>query len=315
LIPQISESFPGHVDIPRMREGRLGGAFWTVWTPCHDHVAGDTKSDFTGPSDALRNAFEMLDLIQNMIKQHLNDLQYAYTSQDIRDAHRAGKIASLIGMEGTHFLGNSLGVLRIFAQMGVRYVTLTHVCHSAFASSAGAGVPLEQIHPKNGLTDLGRELIMELNRLGILVDLSHTSDETAKQAITLSKAPVIWTHSGSRAMWHHARNVPDDVLAMIGDSSGQKDGLVQSVFYPPFIGPSNGANLTRVADHIEYIAAKIGKSRVGIASDFDGMYAAVDGLEDATKYPDLASSPLMFVVRANMLRLRRCCFGVGQTWK
>jgi membrane dipeptidase len=257
----------------------------------------------------------MLDFIRNMIKQHPDDLQYAYTSQDIKDAHRAGKIASLIGMEGTHFLGNSLGVLRIFAEMGVRYVTLTHVCHSAFASSAGAGVPLDQVHPGNALTDLGKELIAELNRLGILVDLSHTSDETAKQAIALSKAPVIWTHSASRAMWDHARNVPDDVLAMIGDSTEQKDGLVQSVFYPPFIGPTGGANLTRVADHIEYIAGRIGKDRVGIASDFDGMYAAVDGLEDVSKYPDLASSPLMFIARANILRLRRCCFEVGQSWK
>jgi membrane dipeptidase len=291
MIPKIAQSFPGHVDIPRMREGRLGGAFWTVWTPCHDPIAGDPGPDFSRPSNALRDALEMLDLIRNMINQHPDDLHYAYTSQDIRDAHAAGKIASLIGMEGTHFLGNSLGVLRIFAEMGVRYVTLTHVCHSAFASSAGAGVPLEQVHPNNALTSFGQDLIAELNRLGILVDLSHTSDDTAKQAITLSKAPVIWTHSASRAIWDHPRNVPDDVLAMIGNGTGQKDGLVQSVFYPPFIGPISGANLTRVADHIEYIAGRVGRDRVGIASDFDGMYAGVEGLEDATKYPDLASSP------------------------
>lgn len=298
-----------------MRAGRLGGAFWTVWTPCHDLVAGDTGPAFSSPSNALRDAFEMLDLIRNMIQQQSNSLQYAYTSQDIRDAHRAGKIASLIGMEGTHFLGNSLGIMRIFAEMGVRYVTLTHVCHSAFASSAGTGAPLKQIHPNNALTGLGKALIRELNRLGVLVDLSHTSDETAKQAISLSKAPVIWTHSGSRTVWDHPRNVPDDVLAMIGNGTGQKDGLVQSVFYPPFIGPPGGANLTRVADHIEYIAGRVGKDRVGIASDFDGMYAAVDGLGDATKYPDLVCSPVCVLFELTCVRLPKYWLEDGQNWK
>ncbi|EXJ86189.1 hypothetical protein A1O1_06559 [Capronia coronata CBS 617.96] len=291
-IPKLAESFPGHVDIPRLREGRLGGAFWTVWAPCYDIVGEDPGPDFNTPTSALRDSLEMLDLIQNMIKQHPDHLQFAHSSQQVKEAFAAGKIASLIGMEGTHLLGNSLSVLRVFAQLGVRYLTLTHTCHASFASSAGAGAPLAEVHPGNGLTDLGRELIGELNRLGIMVDLSHTSDATAKQAIALSKAPVVWTHSGSRALWDHPRNVPDDILRLIGDGPDKNNGVVQSVFYPPFIGPPDAANVSRVADHIEHIAGIVGKKHVGIASDFDGMYASVEGLEDASKYPNLVAELL-----------------------
>lgn len=294
-IPKLTSPFPGHVDIPRLRQGHLGGAFWTVWTPCDDPIAGDhAAQDFTAPNNHLRNALESLDLIKAMIEQQPEHFKEAYTSGDIRRAHAEGKIASLIGMEGTHFLGSSLGALRSFARLGVRYVTLTHMCHSAFASSAGFGPKIADVHPGNGLTDLGRELIKELNRLGILVDLSHVSDRTARQVIGLSRAPVVWTHSGARSMWTHPRNVPDDILDLIGD--GKRDAVVQSVFFPPFIGPEGGANLSRVADHIEHIAGRIGRHRVGIASDFDGMFSSVEGLEDASKYPYLVRSH--FVARA-----------------
>ncbi|KAJ4342203.1 hypothetical protein N0V87_001187 [Didymella glomerata] len=228
----------------------------------------------------------MADLIHRMIEQ-LPDLEYARSSADIMESFKAGKIASLIGMEGTHFLGNSLGVLRVFAQLGVRYVTLTHTCHSAFASSNGAGAPMTAVHEGNGLTSLGEELIRELNRVGIMVDLSHTSDATMKQALNISKAPVVWTHTGARALWDHPRNVPDDILRLIGDGPGKNPGVVQSVFYPPFIGPVDSANVSRVADHIEHIADIVGRKHVGISSDFDGMYSSVEGLEDASKYPNL----------------------------
>jgi membrane dipeptidase len=194
------------------------------------------------------------------------------------ESFKAGKIASLIGMEGTHFLGNSLGVLRVFAQLGVRYVTLTHTCHSAFASSNGAGAPMTAVHEGNGLTSLGEELIREL-----------------KQALNISKAPVVWTHTGARALWDHPRNVPDDILRLIGDGPGKNPGVVQSVFYPPFIGPVDSANVSRVADHIEHIADIVGRKHVGISSDFDGMYSSVEGLEDASKYPNLVSRSLKTV--------------------
>lgn len=276
----------GHVDIPRIREGRLGGAFWTVWAPCPASPDEDPGPDFTVPTNGVRDTLEMLDLIHRMIEQ-LDDLQFARSSAEVMDAFHNGKVASLIGMEGTHFLGNSLGVLRMYAQLGIRYATLTHICHSAFASSNGPGGPMVAVHEENGLTTLGEELIGELNRLGVMVDLSHTSDATAKQAIALSKAPVVWTHSGSRTVWDHPRNIPDEILELIGDGPGKNPGVVQSVFYPPFIGPVDTANVSRVADHIEHIAGIVGKKHVGIGSDYDGMYSAVEGLEDASKYPNL----------------------------
>lgn len=292
VIPQLAHHLPGHVDIPRMRKGRLGGAFWTVWAPCHGHGGEDPGADFTNPTNALRDSLEMLDLIQNMIKRHPDHLQYAHSAADIRRAFQDGKIASLIGMEGTHLLGNSLGAMRIFAQMGVRYLTLTHMCHSAFASANGAGgaAHLPAVHPENGLTNLGRELVRELNRLGVLVDLSHTSDNTSRQAIEISTAPVIWTHSVSRTIWDHQRNIPDDILHMIGDGPGKNNGLVNCIFYPAFLGPYEVANVSTVADHVEYVASIVGKKHVGIASDFNGMRDSAKGLADASQYPNLVSS-------------------------
>ncbi|KAJ1326160.1 membrane dipeptidase [Microdochium nivale] len=292
-IKRLNGSAPGHVDIPRIREGYLGGAFWTVWTPCPELVGDDPGPDFNNPTHALRDALEMLDLIQAMITQHPEDLRLARSSVDVRAAHGAGKVASLIGVEGTHFLGNSLSSVRVLAQLGVRYLTLTHTCHSAFASSNGGGGLRDVAHEGDGLTPLGEALVGELNRLGIMVDLSHVSDATAKQALRLSRAPVVWTHSGSRFMHDHPRNVPDEILALVGDGPGRNPGVVQSVFYPPFIGPTpETANVSRVADHIEHIAAIVGRRHVGIGSDFDGMYASVLGLEDASKYPVLVAEML-----------------------
>lgn len=265
-----------------------------MWAPCPDIAGGDPGEDFTAPTHHLRDALEMVDIVQAMIAQHPDHLQQARSSADVWRAFRNGRVASLIGMEGTHMLGNSLGVLRVFAQLGVRYLTLTHTCHSAFASAtswrAGGVQPLGEVHEGNGLSDLGVELVRELNRVGILVDLSHTSDATMRQAIEVSEAPVVWTHAGARAVWDHPRNVPDDILALIGDGEGQKDGVVQSVFFPHFIGEYPGVNVSHVVDHMEHIAGVIGRNRVGIASDFDGMYVTVDGLEDATKYPNLVST-------------------------
>jgi membrane dipeptidase len=285
-IPKIAKRYPGHVDIPRMLDGSLGAGFFTVWTPC------PVSKGMADDPDALRDALEILDLIQNMVSQQSEHLQFARSSADILRAHEQGKIAALIGVEGTHFLGNSLSTVRLLAQAGARYMTLTHICHSAFASSNGGGDPMRAVHPGNGLTDLGRELIKELNRLGIMVDLSHTSDETAIQAIALSKAPVVWTHSGARSIWDHPRNIPDAILSKIGNGPGRCPGIVHSVFYPPFIGPVDSANTSRVADHIEYIARNVGKKHVGIGSDFDGMYSSVIGLEDASSYPNLVRALL-----------------------
>lgn len=187
-----------------------------------------------------------------------------------------------------HQAGNSLSVVRLYAQLGVRYVTLSHTCHNVFASSAGSGTPLHPVHPGNGLTPFGVSLVSELNRLGVLADLSHTSPETMRDVIAVTRAPVIFSHSGARGVHDHPRNVPDDVLALLGTEEGKVDGLVMAVFYSKFVDPAR-PTVERVADHIEHIATVAGKKHVGLGSDFDGMATAVEGLEDASTYPNLVS--------------------------
>lgn len=182
-------------------------------------------------------------------------------------------------MEGAHQLGNSIAVLRQYHALGVRYVTLTHTCHNAFADSCGlspgtkplhyglrsdrrpfciVSVLIPSIYP---FSALGRSLIAEMNRLGVLVDLSHTSDLTAAQALNHSKAPVIWSHSSAREVWDHVRNVPDDVLSMIGGGVGKKDGIVMVNFASFFLGADGKASVEVVADHVEHIAKVAGKKQ------------------------------------------------------
>lgn len=301
LLPSLATHIPGHIDIPRLRAGHLGAAFWTVWAPCPDFLGyepADSSADpYAYPGyDGLRDALEVLDLIDAMIDAHPAHLRRARTAADVRAAHAAGRVASLLGVEGTHFFGNSLAPARVLARLGARYVTLTHMCHSAFATSAGFGKPMPPSgHEGGGLSDLGRELVRELNRLGVLVDLSHTSDETARQAIALSRAPVVWTHSVARALYEHPRNVPDDILQLVGDGEDKNGGVVQCVMFPAFVGPTpEEADVARLADHIEHVAGIVGRRHVGIGSDFDGMYASVKGLEDASKYPNLVGFLYLF---------------------
>ncbi|KAK4689135.1 membrane dipeptidase, partial [Tremellales sp. Uapishka_1] len=278
-------SFPGHFDVLRMREGHVGGVFMVAWTPCAAWMGEDDGPDFLSPTNAVRDTIEGLDIIQEMVKSLPEHLRIARTSADIREAFQDGKIATLMAIEGAHQLGNSLSTLRLYAQIGVKYLTLTHTCHNAFASSAGSGVPLVPAHPEGGLTELGRSLIGELNRLGMMVDLSHVSDQTARDVRSF-QAPVIFSHSGARAIHDHPRNIPDDILRLIGTGEGRNPGIILSVFYPSFIDPLN-PTVERVADHIEYIASICGRAHVGIGSDFDGMASSVEGLEDASKYPNL----------------------------
>ncbi|KAF8909858.1 renal dipeptidase family, partial [Mucidula mucida] len=206
-------------------------------------------------------------------------------SADIKHAIAHGKIASLLGVEGGHQLGNSIGVLRQYHALGVRYVTLTHTCHNAFADSCGFFPGKEPLH--GGLSQLGYSLIDEMNRLGVLVDISHTSDATASQVLRYSKAPVIWSHSSARAVHDHVRNVPDDVLKLVGTGEGKKDAVIMVNFAPTFVADPGAATLDVVADHINHIARTIGKQHIGIGSDFDGIEDTPVGLEDVSKYPAL----------------------------
>jgi len=279
----LHAGLPMHVDIPRLREGKVGGFFWSVYVPCADSsVEG---KDFLTSTWSVRDTLEQIDVARGLIEKYPDTFSYALSSQDIKQSIIQGKIASLLGVEGGHQLGNSISVLRQYYALGVRYVTLTHTCHNAFADSCGY---LTQIAPLHyGLSAIGFKLIEEMNRIGMLVDLSHTSDLTATQSILYSKAPVIWSHSSARAVHNVARNVPDEVLGLIGTTKGKKDGIIMVNFAPVFVAPDGEANLQTVADHVEHIAKIAGKKHVGIGSDFDGIESTPEGLEDVSKYPAL----------------------------
>ncbi|KAG8961591.1 hypothetical protein FRC03_005185 [Tulasnella sp. 419] len=290
----LHEKTFGHVDIPRLRKGRVGGFFWSVYVQCpknenwldgNDGGEGDEKDHYTDPDFSVRDTLEQIDVARGLISRYSDTFELVYGTAGIRRAMDQGKIASLLGVEGGHQLGNSLAVLRMYHALGVRYVTLTHMCHNAFADSGGfVDVPPPR---HNGLSSFGRTLIKEMNRLGVLVDLAHTSDATALQALQLSEAPVIWSHSSARAVWNVSRNVPDDILQMIGLSENKKDALVMINFMPEYIAADGKADVEVVANHIEHVAKVAGRQHVGIGSDFDGILHVPKDLEDVSKYPNL----------------------------
>ncbi|KAF9070848.1 membrane dipeptidase-domain-containing protein [Rhodocollybia butyracea] len=279
----LSDNMPSHVDIPRLKAGKVGGFFWSVYVSCADPEA--EGPEFLTSTWRVRDTLEQIDVAKSLIEKYPDTFQLALGTEDIKSSITNGKIASLLGVEGAHQLGNSIAVLRQYYALGVRYVTLTHACHNAFADSCGIAPGIEPLH--GGLSTIGRSLIDEMNRLGVLVDLSHTSDATAIQALKHSKAPVIWSHSSARNVHDVPRNVPDKVLKLIGTGDGQTDAVVMVNFAPMFVAPEGLANIVTVANHIEHIAKIAGKRHVGLGSDFDGIQDTPTGLEDVSKYPAL----------------------------
>ncbi|KAI8998616.1 membrane dipeptidase-domain-containing protein [Trametes punicea] len=278
----LTKPFLGQVDIPRLREGKVGGFFWSVYVDCPGSEEGE---DFLNATWRVRDTLEQIDVAKLLIQKYPDTFRPALTSKDIKTAISRGQIASLLGVEGGHQLGNSIQVLRQYYELGVRYVTLTHICHNAFADSCGLQ---PGIKPRwGGLSELGYALIDEMNRIGMLVDLSHTSDDTAKQALKYSKAPVIWSHSSARGVHDVPRNVPDDILELIGLGPNKTDAVVMVNFAPYFVAEEGKADVEAVADHVEHIGKVAGKKHVGIGSDFDGIGDAPVGLEDVSKYPEL----------------------------
>lgn len=277
----LNEKMPGHVDIPRLRKGKVGGFFWSVYVDCPK----DAGPDFTDPTWRVRDTLEQIDISLLLIKQYHKTFELTFTSQDVKEAVGQGKIASLLGAEGAHQIGNSIAVLRQLYGLGVRYMTLTHMCHNAFADSGGYLEPLPPLH--GGLSKFGYRLIDEMNRLGMLVDLSHTSDQTAEQSLKYSKAPVIWSHSSARAIHNVSRNVPDYLLELI--KTGKNDAVVMVNFAPQFVAPDGKATLQSVAHHVDHVGNVAGREHVGIGSDFDGIGSVPVGLEDVSKYPALVT--------------------------
>ncbi len=320
-----------HTDIPRLRAGLVGGVFWAAYVPAQFSRGG-----------AARVALEQVDLIHRMTAQS-PDLQLALTADDIERAHRAGKIASLIGIEGGHSIENSLPALRQFHALGVRYLTLTHASTLDWADAATDSAR------HGGLTRFGEEVVREMNRLGMLVDLSHVSPGTMDDAIRVSAAPVIFSHSSARALADHPRNVPDDVLRRLKANGG----LVMVNFYSGFVEPRAAAamrdmfevqrrfqaqfpndpqaaqrayrdwqrqnptprgNIATVADHIDHIVKVAGVDHVGLGSDYDGITSLPEGMEDVSRYPYLtvellrrgwSDADVRKVLGGNLLRVMR----------
>jgi membrane dipeptidase len=292
-----------HTDIPRLRQGGVGAQFWSAFVPA------STMKDHS----AVKMTLEQIDVIHRFVKRYPDAFEMAYTVDDIERIHKEGKIASLIGVEGGHSIDNSLGVLRTLYTLGVRYMTLTHSESLDWADSATD-------KPKNnGLSEFGRNVVLEMNRLGMMVDLSHVSPDVMRQAIALSKAPCIFSHSSAFALAPHARNVPDDVLQLVKEH----DGVVMVNFFPGFITPE-GARASKelfsayrkmkeqikdekdleraweqwkkehemprgsvhtVVDHIEHIIKTAGIDHVGLGSDFDGIGSTPVQLDDVSYYP------------------------------
>jgi membrane dipeptidase len=298
----LRATVPGQTDLARLKLGGVGAQFWSVYIP------GETGGGFA------RTQLEQIDIAKRIIARYPDRLQFATSVADIRAAHRAGRVASLLGMEGGHAIENSLGALRAYYDLGVRYMTLTHNVHLDWADSQAA----PPVH--GGLTPFGEQVVLEMNKLGMLVDLSHTSDGTMDDALRVSQAPVIFSHSSARAICNVPRNVPDEILKRLKANGG----VVMVTFVAGFIEPAIAAvqvpamteinrrsagksleerekieeevlgkmqvpktSIAKVADHIEHIRDVAGIEHVGLGGDFDGNSLWPEGLSDVSMYPNL----------------------------
>jgi membrane dipeptidase len=299
-----------HTDIPRLRAGGVGGQFWSVYVPATMRGAAATRA-----------TFEQIDVVHRMMRKYPDTFELARTAADVERIFKAGRIASLIGMEGGHSIDNSLAALRMFYAAGARYLTLTHSSNIDWADS-GTDTP-----KLGGLSRFGEEVVREMNRLGMLVDLSHTSPDTMEDALRVTAAPVIFSHSVARALNDHGRNVPDAILRQLPKNGG----IVMVTFVPSFLSPAVNAHNNRqtaerdrlralypkdaarvdsgvkawlaanpepratladVANHIDHIRKVAGVDHIGIGGDFDGITTVPAGLEDVSTYPALTAELL-----------------------
>jgi len=295
----------GMTDIARLRKGMVGGQFWSVYIP------GEVRD-----SGYARIQLEQIDIAKRVIARYPDVFVPAFTAADVRTAYAQGKIGSLLGMEGGHAIENSLGALRSYYELGARYMTLTHNVTLDWADAAN------DVPRNKGLTAFGKEVVREMNRLGMLVDLAHTSPAVMSQALSVTEAPVIWSHAAARGITDVPRNVPDSILARLPKNGG----VVMMTFVPGFVSQAvanYGAQVTAVrdsiakrfpndndaqfkavaawrethsapiatiadvADHLDHIKDVAGAAHVGIGGDFDGITETVQGLEDVSTYPTL----------------------------
>jgi membrane dipeptidase len=311
-----ARSATGSIDIPRMKEGGLGAIFFSIWIP----------SKITGPA-AVKHAIDQIDAVREQVRRHPQEIVLVTTAGEIREARKQGKIAALMGVEGGHMIASDLGVLRSYAALGVRYMTLTHSGNDEWADSSTDTV----VH--YGLTDFGKDVVREMNRLGMMVDISHVSDKTFYDALSVSKAPLIASHSSCRALCDAKRNMTDQ---MIKDLAA-KGGVIQINYHVGFLseefmnadknpeitkmisdevqkrcGNKEGCQLiegdritreyvqqgklprvdyTKIIEHIDHAVKLVGAEHVGLGSDFDGANMPF-GMEDATKLPQITEALL-----------------------
>src|SRR6266853_2851074 len=310
-----TRSTSGSIDIPRMREGNLSAIFFSIWMP----------SKITGP-EAVNRALVQIDAVREQVRKHSNDLVLATTAAEIREARKQGKIAALMGVEGGHMINSDLGVLRSFAALGVRYMTLTHSGNDEWADASTD----KAVH--NGLTDFGKDVVREMNRLGVMVDISHVSDKTFYDALEASKAPLIASHSSCRAICDAPRNMTDQMMKDLA----AKGGVIQINYHVGFLsqefrdtekakpelekeiqaeinkrcGDNEGCQLvesdrvvreyvvagklprvdyTKIIEHIDHAVKLVGAEHVGLGSDFDGANMPF-GMEDATRLPEITEA-------------------------
>ncbi len=295
-------------DVPRLRAGQVAGQFWAAYVPVTTMDSGSHPAVY---------ALEQIDLVRRLCARNSRSMAMAYTAADVQRNFAAGKISCLIGIEGGHAIENSLGALRMFSQLGTRYMTLTHWRSLDWATASTDTA-------RRGLSPFGKQVVLEMNRLGMLVDLSHVNDQTMSDALHTSRAPVIFSHSSARALTNHARDVPDSILKLVAANRG----VVMVNFNPGFVSEAvrvygdtvtarldrlraagadsatradsqkvwdaaaPHATLAQVADHIEHIRQVAGIDCVGLGSDFDGITEVPVGLEDVSKFPDLIAELL-----------------------
>ncbi|OAD53707.1 Dipeptidase 1 [Eufriesea mexicana] len=258
-----------NTDLPRLRKGKVGAQFWAAYVDCASQY-----------KDAVPLTMKQIDVIKRLVAKYPNDMQFVTEAKNIEEAWKNGKIASLIGVEGGHSMDSSLAILRLYYELGVRYMTLTHMCNTPWADAS-----IVNDNSVHNLTNFGEAVIYEMNRLGMLVDLSHVSHNVMRHTLSITKAPIIFSHSSAFSVCHNYRNVPDDVLLMVKANNG----VVMVNFYSGFVNcnSSRKATIHDVVDHINYIRNLIGADHVGIGADFDGVLRMPEGLEDVSKYPDL----------------------------
>ena len=271
-----------HTDLARLKSGRVGGQFWSVFVEC------PAIQHIDDPNHNVRDTLEQIDVTKRFVTENAANLAYCETSSCVKTAFKAGKIASMLGAEGLHQAGSAIGVIRQFWDLGVRYITLTHNCDNAFATAAST---VTATGKDSGLTEFGIAGIHEMNRLGMMIDLSHVSHKTMRQVLDLTQSPVIFSHSGCYSLAQNYRNAPDDVLSRLKHNGGVI--MIYFVAYFLDVDDPRRANVETAVDHIYHVVKMTGSwDHVGIGADFDGTVSVASGLNSVADYPSLIQAVL-----------------------